>query len=300
VLAYSNKRLKDFDVGQWEKDLEEYSDLDLTRTFVKDDQRLPVPHDDRIEEILKSLGKDLEERSSCSACGFRTCKDFAISISQGLSKPEMCQNFSLKSKSEYIKTLKNNNEKLKKQNEVFQDTEKVLKTENQKIKQETDTISTLLQNLPSAAVIVDDKLRIIMSNQSFIKVLGEDAEMINEVIPGLVGADLKTLLPYPIYNLFSYVLENDENVVGKDVNHGDGLLNISIYSLKPNKIVGGVFRDMYVAEVRQEEIINRVTEVIDENLKMVQNIAFLLGEGASTTEKMLNSIIETYQKINKP
>ena len=139
-----------------------------------------------------------------------------------------------------------------------------------------------------------------MSNQSFIKALGEDAEMINEVIPGLVGADLKTLLPYPIYNLFSYVLENDENVDGKDVIHGEGLLNISIYSLKPNKIVGGVFRDMYVAEVRQEEIINRVTEVIDENLKMVQNIAFLLGEGASTTEKMLNSIIETYQKINKP
>jgi hypothetical protein len=55
-----------------------------------------------------------------------------------------------------------------------------------------------------------------------------------------------------------------------------------------------------VAEVRQEEIINRVTEVIDENLKMVQNIAFLLGEGASTSEKMLNSIIETYQKIQKP
>jgi hypothetical protein len=56
---------------------------------------------------------------------------------------------------------------------------------------------------------------------------------------------------------------------------------------------------MYVAEVRQEEIINRVTEVIDENLKMVQQIAFSLGEGASSTEKMLNSIIETYKKVKK-
>ncbi|MEE4177265.1 MAG: [Fe-Fe] hydrogenase large subunit C-terminal domain-containing protein [Bacteroides sp.] len=300
VLAYSNKRLKNFDSKQWEKELNEYSGLDLSRTFQKDDQRLPVPSNDQVEEIMKSLGKDMEDRSACSACGFNSCKDFAISISQGLSKPEMCQTFSLKSKTEYIKTLKNNNEKLKKQNELLQETEKALKSENQKIIQETDTISTLLQNLPSAAVIVDDKLKIIESNKSFIKVLGEDAEMINEVIPGLVGADLKTLLPYPIYNLFSYVLENDENVVGKDVTHGDSLLNVSVYSLKPNKIVGAVFRDMYVAEVRQEEIINRVTEVIDENLKMVQNIAFLLGEGASTTEKMLNSIIETYQKINKP
>jgi Na+-translocating ferredoxin:NAD+ oxidoreductase RNF subunit RnfB len=300
VVAYSNKRLKDFDPARWEKDMKNFASLDLSRTFVKDDQRLPIPSNDRIEEIMKSLGKDLEDRASCSACGHQSCRDFAISISQGLSKPDLCQSFSLRSKNEYIKTLKNNNEKLKKQTESLQELEKAYKTENQKIKQETETISALLQNLPSAAVIVDDKLKIIESNQSFIKVLGEDAEMINEVIPGLVGADLKTLLPYPIYNLFTYVLENDENVVGKDVNHGDSLLNISVYSLKPNKIVGGVFRDMYVAEVRQEEIINRVTEVIDENLKMVQNIAFLLGEGASTSEKMLNSIIETYQKIQKP
>jgi len=300
VVSYSNKRLKDFDPARWEKDMDTYLQLDLGRTFVKDDQRLPVPSNDRIEEIMKSLGKDLEERSSCSACGHQSCRDFAISISQGLSKPEMCLNFALKSKNDYIRVLKGNNDKLKKQSDQLQELEKALKTENQQIKQETETISALLQNLPSAAVIVDDKLKIIQSNQSFIKVLGEDAEMINEVIPGLVGADLKTLLPYPIYNLFTYVVEKDENIVGKDVNYSNGLLNISIYSLKPNKIVGGVFRDMYVAEVRQEEIINRVTEVIDENLKMVQNIAFLLGEGASTTEKMLNSIIETYQKIKKP
>lgn len=300
VVAYSNKRLKDFDPESWEKSMIEFADLDFSRRFIKDDQRLPVPSNDRIEEILKSLGKELEERSSCNTCGHQSCREFAISISQGLSKPEMCLNFSLKSKADYIKVLKNNNEKLKKQTEAQAEVEKAIQTENQRIKQETETISALLQNLPSAAVIVDEKLKIIQSNQSFIKVMGEDAEMINEVIPGLVGADLKTLLPYPIYNLFTYVLENDENVVGKDVNYGEGLLNISIYSLKPNKIVGGVFRDMYVAEVRQEEIINRVNEVIDENLKMVQNIAFSLGEGASTTEKMLNSIIETYQKIKKP
>ena len=300
VLAYSKKRLNEFDIRKWEKELEKYALLDLTRKFIKDDQRLPIPSEDRLEEIMKSLGKDMDDRSSCSACGFKTCKDFAISISQGLSKPEMCQTFALKNKTEYIKTLKNNNDKLKKQNELLVETEGVLRKENQRIKLETDTISTLLYNLPSAAVIVDDKLKILESNQSFIKVLGEDAEMINEVIPGLEGADLKTLLPHPIYNLFVYVLENDENIVGRDVHYGEGLLNVSIYSLKPNKIVGGVFRDMYVAEVRQEEIINRVTEVIDENLKMVQNIAFLLGEGASTTEKMLNSIIETYKKINKP
>ena len=52
---------------------------------------------------------------------------------------------------------------------------------------------------------------------------------------------------------------------------------------------------MYSPEVRKEEVMKRVTEVIDKNLSLVQQIGFLLGEGASETEKMLNSIIEFYK-----
>ncbi len=299
VADYVQKRLRIIDKKQWEKDLEQYRDIDLGRRFENDDQNMEMPGSDQIEEILKSLGKSLDETAACNACGFRSCRDFAASISQGLSRPEMCLNYSIKNKQEYIKTLKNNNEKLKQQQESLVSKEKSLLEENVSLRQKSDTTSALLKNLPSAAVIVDEHLKVIESNKSFIQVLGEEAEMINEVIPGLKGADLKTLLPYNIYNLFTYVLENDENITGKDVQHDDRLLNVSIYSLKPNKIVGGVLRDMYVAEVRQEEIINRVGEVIDENLKMVQQIAFSLGEGASKTEKMLNSIIETYRKTKK-
>jgi hypothetical protein len=46
-------------------------------------------------------------------------------------------------------------------------------------------------------------------------------------------------------------------------------------------------------------VIKRVTEAIDKNLSLVQQIAFLLGEGASETERMLHSIIEFY-KTNPP
>ena len=299
VIDYAKKRLKKFDKKLWMENIEAFSDLDLSRSFKKDDQRLEIPSQEKIEEILKSVGKTPDEKGACSACGFRDCRDFAIAVSQGLSRPDTCVTWSLKSKQDYIKTLKNKNDRLRKSQQEFEENEKLLKTENQKIKIKSETISSLLQNLPSAAVIVDDKFKIIESNKAFVNILGEDAEMINEVIPGLIGADLKTLLPYNIYNLFGFVMQKDENIIGRDVTFGEGLLNISVFSLKPNKIVGAVFRDMYVAEVRQEEIINRVSEVIDENLKMVQQIAFSLGEGASKTEKMLNSIIETYKKVKK-
>ncbi len=300
VIDYAQKRLQNFDKKAWKENMDYFSDIDLSREFINDDQRLPMPSEEKIEEILKSVGKEGSESSSCSACGFRSCQDFAQAVGQGLSKPEACLTYSIKNKQEYIKTLKSKNDKLRKQQNNYQENEKLLKSENQKIKTRSDTIAAMLHNLPSAAVIVDEKLKVIESNNSFVNILGDDAQLINDVIPGLIGADLKTLLPYNIYNLFHYVLQKDENIVGRDVNFNDGLLNISVFSLKSNKIAGAVFRDMYVAEVRQEEIIHRVSEVIDENLHMVQQIAFSLGEGASKTEKMLNSIIETYKRIKKP
>ena len=63
-------------------------------------------------------------------------------------------------------------------------------------------------------------------------------------------------------------------------------------------IVGAVIRDMYAPEVQKEEVLKRITDVIDKNLAMVQKIGFLLGEGASETEQMLHSIIETYKESN--
>jgi hypothetical protein len=73
------------------------------------------------------------------------------------------------------------------------------------------------------------------------------------------------------------------------------MLNISIFPIKKNKMCGAIIRDLYSPEVQGEEVISRVSEVIDKNLEMVQQIGFLLGEGASETEQMLNSIIESYK-----
>jgi len=56
-----------------------------------------------------------------------------------------------------------------------------------------------------------------------------------------------------------------------------------------------VIRDLSAPEVQKEEIVKRLTDVVDKNLSLVQQIGFILGEGASETERMLNSIIESYK-----
>ena len=295
-VEYANKRQKEFRKEQWNKAIKKYGSINLSRVFIADDQRLPDPGDDKIEEILKTIGK-LEEgqEQNCNACGYRSCREFAVSVANGIARTDLCIMHSLKSKQEYIRTLKMTNEKLARTQQALQDSEKRALNEKQLSQDALETTQTMLRKLPTAVVIVDENLRIIGSNDSFVTILGNDAAEINEIIPGLTGADLKSLLPFQVYKLFSYVLTSSEDIHGRDVHVEDKLLNVTIFNIKKNKIVGGVIRDMYLPEVRKEEVISRVTEVIDQNLELVQQIAFLLGEGASKTEKMLNSIIESHQ-----
>jgi phenylpyruvate tautomerase PptA (4-oxalocrotonate tautomerase family) len=138
-------------------------------------------------------------------------------------------------------------------------------------------------------------LRIVQSNRAFIDILGDEAKTIDEVIPGLKGADLRTLLPPVVLNIFTHVLQNNQEVLHRDISLDNRLLNISVFPIKQGNTIGAVLRDLSLPEVQKEEVIKRVTEVIDKNLEMVQKIGFLLGEGASDTEKMLNSIIKYYR-----
>jgi len=294
--AYTAKRLKEFNMARWNNDLKLYQHIGLKRDFIANDQRLPDPPEEKVEEVLKIIEKSNNtENLGCKACGYDSCRDFAVAVANGVTRPDMCIMHSLKSKQEYIRTLKLTNDKLAKTQQALQNSEKRALAEKQLAQEALETTQTMLHKLPTAVVIVDDNMKIIGSNESFVTILGEDAVEINEIIPGLIGADLKTLLPVQFYKLFAFVLSSNDDVIGRDVHINDKLLNVTIFAIKKNKIVGAVIRDMHMPEVRREEVINRVTEVIEQNLDLVQQIAFLLGEGAAKTEKMLNSIIESHK-----
>ena len=296
VTTYTTKRLKDFNMAKWNNNLKLYQHLDLKRGFIANDQRLADPSEEKIEEVLKIIEKNTsEENLGCKACGYESCRAFAIDVANGITRPDMCIMHSLKSKQDYIRSLKLTNEKLAKTQQALQNSEKRALAEKQLAQDALETTQTMLHKLPTAVVIVDENMKIIGSNESFVTILGEEAAEINEIIPGLLGADLKTLLPVQFYKLFAYVISSNDDVVGRDVHLNENLLNVTIFSIKKNKIVGAVIRDMHMPEVRKEEVINRVTEVIEQNLDLVQQIAFLLGEGAAKTEKMLNSIIESHK-----
>ena len=299
LIKYVNRRLKTLDLNEWEKNMDKFGDLDIKREFRANNQHLPVPDEAIVTKILKEMDQDGNRDVGCRACGYANCTDFAIAIAQGLAIPEMCNTYASRNRQDHIQSLKISNEKLAQAQEALKESERAAQKEKEAAREASEIVRRMLHKLPSMVVICDQNLKIIQTNNSFIEMLGEDAREINEVVPGLAGADLKTLLPYEFYKLFTYVLTNNESITNRDVNHEGKLLNVSIFLIEKGKIVGAVIRDMSAPEVQKEEVVKRLSEVIDNNLSLVQQIGFVLGEGAAQTERMLNSIIESYKQNRK-
>ncbi|MDZ7739915.1 MAG: [Fe-Fe] hydrogenase large subunit C-terminal domain-containing protein [Bacteroidales bacterium] len=300
VRLYTEKRVKALDNEQWAKDIKKWSRLDYSKEFAANDRRIPEPPEARIQEVMKTIGKTGGEgNDDCKACGYESCRDFAVTVAMGLTIPEMCHKYNIRNKQKYIEKLRVSNKKLSDTQKALKESESLARREQNLAQEASDTVNAMLEKLPSGVVIADENLKVIHSNSTFINIAGEDAVNIAEVIPGLKGADLKSILPFSVYNMFTYALRQDESVTNRDIKYEDKMLNVSVFPVRKNKIAGAVIRDMFSPEVQREEAINRINEVIEKNLDMVQKIGFLLGEGASETEQMLNSILEAYRKSLK-
>jgi iron only hydrogenase large subunit-like protein/uncharacterized Fe-S cluster-containing protein len=293
VIRYVRKRLQTFDEKKWQKEIDEYTHLDLNRGFSSKGRELAVPSEQEIRKVLIEMGKEKQEdQLGCGACGYESCREFAIAKCQGLVHFEMCSSYTIKNMNSYIKELGSINAKLSKTKAALKESEKIANEERILAQEASKTVSAMLQKLPSGVVIVDEHLKVIDSNKTFVDLLGEETRLLNEIIPGLVDADLRKLISF--HKLFSSVVLNGEDILNRDVHSGNTLFNVSVFTIKKNKIVGGIIRNLYAPEVRREEVIGRARAVIKENLQTVQQIAFLLGESASKTEKLLNSIIKSH------
>jgi Na+-translocating ferredoxin:NAD+ oxidoreductase RNF subunit RnfB len=293
VVNYANKRLNNFNRREWDQEMKNYLKLDFSTSFVVDDQRMVQPSKDKIREVMKSMGKhEFSDNQGCGACGYNSCYDFATNVVKGLTTTEMCITHAVRSRQNSIQHLQQMNDQLEQTKDALRESEIAARREHQLARQAFITMETMLQKLPSSLVIVDQNLHILQTNQSFIKFLGPEAAEINEVIPGLTGADIKTLLPFPIHNLFTFVLQNGEDIQKRDIHFNDQLYNVSVFSIQKGAIVGAVIADIHSPEVKKEELLSRLDEVIGKNLEMVQKIGFLLGETAADTEQMLNAISE--------
>jgi PAS domain S-box-containing protein len=165
----------------------------------------------------------------------------------------------------------------------------------EKAREATVIASAMMHKIRAGIIIVDSDFKVVDSNEGFAKIFGPETEELFETIPGLHGADLKELVPDVIYKMVASTMVSGENAIERDLKIQNKLLHVSVITIYKHRVVGALIRDMSAPSLVREEIISRAQRVNKHNLETVQKIAFLLGDNASMTEELLNSIIESYK-----
>ncbi len=66
-------------------------DLKMETSFSVQDERIKIPTNEELKEIMERMGKHSEEDElNCGACGYATCREHALAIYSGLAENEMC------------------------------------------------------------------------------------------------------------------------------------------------------------------------------------------------------------------
>ncbi len=230
----------------------------INNEFVRPYQFLCKYSEEELKETLHSIGKwTQQDELNCNGCGYDSCRTFAEAVLDGKAHREMC-----------VSCMR---------------------------KEAQDKASVFLQKMPYGVVTVDDNLKIVEANSKFAEIMGEDIMQINDTLPGLHGVDVKKVLPF--YNFFEALLLSGEEVIEHDIRSDENFFHLSLVTIQKYKLVCGIIQDLREPELQNELMVSRVKDVIKQNVESVQRIAYLLGENASFTESMLNSIIDS--KDNK-
>lgn len=216
------------------------------------------------EEIMKTMeriGKHNEEDElNCGGCGFQTCRELACAILAGEAEPSMCVSYMRK-----IALRK---------------------------------AAAMLRCMPSAMVMIDNKNKILESNDAFMKMFtGEMYDVFSERPEGVNGADIDRIIPFS--DLLTTALKTGKDIHKEHYVVENKLYDINIFIIEEKEIVGAIITDVTQSELNREKIAERAKEVISKNIAKVQEIAILLGEHMVETELLLSTIADDYTTDDK-
>ncbi|MBK3517399.1 [Fe-Fe] hydrogenase large subunit C-terminal domain-containing protein [Carboxylicivirga marina] len=214
---------------------------------------------EQIKEALHSIGKNsVADELNCSGCGYDTCRDFAHALLTGNAETAMCVS--------YMRMVAHHK------------------------------ATILLQKIPSGVVIIDDNCKVVEMNASFARLLGTETELCYEANPGMRGAEMNKLCSFA--KLFKTALLTGKEYYNLPAVENEQNLQLSIFNIQKHKLVTGIIQSAQQPEFRKEIVEKRTREVIKKNMETVQKIAFLLGENASFTDSLLNSILDSQKQEN--
>ncbi len=113
LIDYIETQNNHIDKQIWLSEIYNNRDLNLSRKFKPNNQRRPMPSEEKIKEILARTNKfSQEDELNCGSCGYHSCREYAIAIAKGLAEEDMCLNFLIDRLETAYSELKNTQEQL--------------------------------------------------------------------------------------------------------------------------------------------------------------------------------------------
>ncbi len=230
--------------------------IELKKVFTYIEQRNTMPSEIEISNILRQMGKfKPSQELNCGSCGYNTCREKAIAIIHGKAEISMCLPF-LKDKAEsFSDTIVNNSP-----NGL------IVLNEQLEVQQINDAARRMM-NIRAASDVLGDQIIRILDPTMFMTVMSSGRNIHDERV---------------------YLAEYNRFVEQTIVHDKDSHLLISI------------MRDVTDEEKEREkkEDISRQTvevadKVVEKQMRIVQEIASLLGETAAETKIALAKLKES-------
>ena len=230
--------------------------LSLRKEFTEIERKLQPPSEEEIREILRQMGKTRKsDELNCGSCGYDTCREKAIAIYHGKAEISMCLPY------------------LKDKAESFSD--------------------TIVRNTPNGLIVLNEKLEVQQINKAALKILNiryASDVMGDQVVRIMEPADFLDVLNKGrnIHNKRVYLAEYEKYV------------EETIVYDREYRLLVCILRDVTAEEMQREkkEDISRQTveiadRVVDKQMRIVQDIASLLGETAAETKIALSKLKES-------
>lgn len=243
--------------GETDFDVCQPDEVTMSKHFEYIERRAQMPSEAEIRDIMRNkMGKlKPSDELNCGSCGYDTCREKAIAIYQGKAEVSMCLPF------------------LKEKAESFSD--------------------NIVNNTPNGLIVLNENLEVqqintaarrIMNLRSASDVMGEPVVSIMD--PTLFMQARNT--GHDIHNQRTYLAEYDRYV------------DLTVVYDKEYRLLICIMRDVTAEEADREkkESISRQTveiadKVVDKQMRIVQEIASLLGETAAETKIALTKLKES-------
>ena len=242
--------------GEHDFDVEQPAPEFLKKNFTSIEHKLAMPGESEIMSVLRQMGKfQPSDELNCGTCGYNTCRDKAIAIIQGKAEISMCLPY------------------LKDKAESFSD--------------------SIVKNTPNGLIVLNENLEVQQINAAARKIMNvrSESDVLGEPVVRILDPTVFLQVKNSgrtVRDQRTYLAEYKKYVEQTVVYDPDSRMLI------------GIMRDITDEEADREKKarINKQTvevadTVVEKQMRIVQEIASLLGETAAETKIALTKLKES-------